>query len=325
LLIASGITVRAQDPHFSQFYAAPLVLSPSFAGSTNGSRAILNFRDQWPAIPGAYVTYAASFDHFIPSLGSGVGVLFSQDRAGSGHLRSTNIGVQYTYQFRLGTKWQFRPAIHFYRSNRDINFQDLVFNDQMSLSGTQPGSVEIPPLRKVSYTDFAASIMGYTKNYWVGLTIDHLTEPNQSLIDGISEIPKKYSLFGGYKYYLNGRTSSSSEESVTGTLHFRSQGKYDQLDIGGYWTRTPLVLGFWYRGIPMFKSYKRGYMNNDAFVLLVGYQWENIKVGYSYDITISRLVANTWGSHEISLIYEFNQDQRSKRKTRKIIVPCPKY
>lgn len=324
LLFVSFVT-KAQDPQFSQFYASPLYLSPSFAGSTNGSRAILNFRDQWPAIPGSFITTAFSFDHFVPQLSSGFGLLVMQDRAGVGHLRSTNIGFQYAYQFKVGKRLQFRPGMHFYRSTRSIDFNKLVFNDQLSLAGTATSSTEIPPLKKVNYTDFAASLLVYSEKYWGGFVIDHLTTPNQSIIDGVSLVPVKYTFHGGYKFYLNGKTSSYNEESITTAFNFRSQGKFDQLDLGLYWTKLPIVLGAWYRGVPLFKAYKKGYMNNDALIVLVGYQWKNIKVGYTYDITISRLIANTLGSHEISVIYEFNQDQKLRKKTRKVIIPCPKY
>lgn len=324
LLVFSNV-VTAQDPHFSQFYASPLYLNPAFAGSTDGTRAIMNFRDQWPAIPGAFVTYAFSVDHYIPHLSSGVGLLFFQDRAGSGHLRSTNIGFQYTYEFQIGKLFKLRPAVHYYLSTRDINFSDLVFNDQMSLSGIASASVEVPPMKKVSYTDFSSSILVYNAEYFFGFVIDHMTQPNQSLVDGISEIPRKYTFHGGRKFYLNGKTSDYNEESLTAAFNFRSQGKFDQLDLGVYWTKTPIVLGLWYRGIPIFKAYKKGYQNNDAIIIMAGYQWEAIKVGYSFDLTISRLIANTFGSHEISLIYEFNQDQKARKKKRKVIIPCPKF
>jgi type IX secretion system PorP/SprF family membrane protein len=321
----SSYRVRAQDPQFSQFYASPLYLSPSFAGSTDGSRLITNFRDQWPSIPGSFITFAASFDHFIPQLSSGVGVLFMRDQAGRGHLGNTNIGVLYSYQFRVGKRWQVRPGMQFYRCSRHIDFNKLVFNDQMSLSGTTPSSVEVPPLKTVSYTDFAASLLIYSEKYWGGFVIDHLTTPNQSIIDGVSPIPVKYTIHGGYKSYLNGKTSSYNEESITTAFNFRSQGKFDQLDFGLYWTRLPIILGAWYRGIPLFKAYKRGYQNNDAVIILIGYQWKEIKLGYTYDVTISRLIANTFGSHEVSIIYEFNQNQKVRKKTRKIIIPCPKF
>src|SRR5688572_7098340 len=55
--------VKAQDPHFSQFFASPLTLNPAFTGKFDGSwRLAANHRDQWPSIPKAYVTTSASFD-----------------------------------------------------------------------------------------------------------------------------------------------------------------------------------------------------------------------------------------------------------------------
>ena len=72
----------------------------------------------------------------------------------------------------------------------------------------------------------------------------------------------------------------------------------------------PLIVGFWYRGIPLFKAYEKGYQNNDAIAVLVGYQTEDFKVGLSYDLTISRIALNTGGAFEISIIYEFNSLER---------------
>jgi len=40
--------LKAQDPHFSQFYAAPLYLNPALAGTSAGNyRVGVNYRDQW--------------------------------------------------------------------------------------------------------------------------------------------------------------------------------------------------------------------------------------------------------------------------------------
>jgi len=324
LTIIYALTVKAQDPHFSQFYSSPLYLNPSYSGTTDGTRATMNFRDQWPAIPGAFVTYAFALDHYLYTLNSGIGLLCFQDRAGSGRLRSTNVGFQYSYHFKITRKIQVRPGIHFYTSNRNIDFYRLVFNDQVSLTGNAPTSVEIPPLKKVSNTDFASSVLVYSKEYFAGFVIDHLMTPNQSLKDGFSEVPIKYTLHGGYKHYLNGKTSIYNEESIMYAFAFKSQGKFDQLDIGANYTRLPLILGLWYRGIPFAKAYKPGYMNNDALIIMAGYVFEDVKIGYSFDLTISRLIANTWGSHEISLIYEFNQNQKLRTKRKKDIVPCPR-
>ena len=57
-ILTIGLTtgVFAQDPQFSQFYAAPLYLNPAFAGSSELARVGINYRNQWPAMPGNFVT-----------------------------------------------------------------------------------------------------------------------------------------------------------------------------------------------------------------------------------------------------------------------------
>jgi len=319
------IYVKAQDPHFSQFFVNSLYLSPSFAGNTKGSRVITDIRDQWPGIPGSFFTTTLSIDHFIPNLNSGVGLLIMKDIAGRGRLGSFQTGIQYTYQFRIFKNYQVRPGIHFYRSNRTIQFDRLVFNDQLTLSGISGGTVEVPPLKQVGYVDFASSILLYNPIQWIGFTWDHMLEPNQSILDGYSPIEAKYTIFAGRKFYLNGKTSEYNEESINAWIHYRSQGKFDQMDLGAYWLRMPIIIGIWYRGIPILKAYKKGYQNNDALILHFGYTWNDFKFGYSYDITISRLIANTFGSQEVTIVYEFNQNRKMNKKTRKVIIPCPKY
>ena len=62
-VVALAFKAKAQDPHFSQFFASPLTLNPAFTGKFDGSwRLAANHRDQWPSIPKAYVTTSASFD-----------------------------------------------------------------------------------------------------------------------------------------------------------------------------------------------------------------------------------------------------------------------
>ena len=105
----------SQYIHFSQFYATPTLLSPSFAGSAKNSRVILNYRDQWPSIPGTFVTFAAAYDQHFYKIKSGFGVLAVRDQAGSGNLARTDFGVLYSYYFQLDktTKLFFRPGVQF--------------------------------------------------------------------------------------------------------------------------------------------------------------------------------------------------------------------
>ena len=77
------------------------ILSPSFAGATEEYRFAMNYRNQWPAVPGVFHTYSISFDKAMPNFNSGIGVLATYDVAGSGNLSTTNIGLLYSYDFNI--------------------------------------------------------------------------------------------------------------------------------------------------------------------------------------------------------------------------------
>ena len=53
---------QAQEPQYSQFYAAPLYLNPAFTGNTEGTRFAAIYRNQWPAVSGTFQSVSASLD-----------------------------------------------------------------------------------------------------------------------------------------------------------------------------------------------------------------------------------------------------------------------
>ena len=56
MILSLGTTVQAQDPQFSQFYAAPLYTNPAFTGLTNQHRFVANVRDQWPGLSNDFLS-----------------------------------------------------------------------------------------------------------------------------------------------------------------------------------------------------------------------------------------------------------------------------
>ena len=113
--------------------------------------------------------------------------------------------------------------------------------------------------------------------------------------------------------------SCAVTSSISPSFLFKMQDQYTQLDLGLYWYQMPLVIGIWYRGIPVFKELA----SNDALAFLLGFKVDQFSIGYSYDLTISKLVGLTGGTHEISINYLFNQGV-TKRERRKSI-PCPSF
>jgi hypothetical protein len=72
-------TASAQDPEFTQFYSNPVYLNPAFAGAARCPRFVMNYRNQWPAMSGNYVTSAAAYDQHIPSISGGLGFIVMND------------------------------------------------------------------------------------------------------------------------------------------------------------------------------------------------------------------------------------------------------
>ena len=93
LMVISMKTVTAQDPQFSQFYAAPLYLNPALTGSTGQARVGINYRNQWPAIDANFTTFSGYADYFFEDYNSGVGIIFTHDKEGLAGLTSTTLGL----------------------------------------------------------------------------------------------------------------------------------------------------------------------------------------------------------------------------------------
>jgi len=318
----------AQDPHLTQFYAAPTFLNPAFAGANACSRFSTNYRNQWPGISNGFVTYVTSFDHSIPTLNSGIGLLFVNDKAGTGELRTTSFSGQYSYEVMLTRKWAARMGVEGSYNIHDINIYKLVFGDQIS-RGNAPTSVETLPRNKTSYMDFASGLLLYSYNMWYGFSVHHLNQPNQSLDAGTSILPMEFSFHGGIKIPVGssrGTKKLNYKESISPAINIERQNKYNQMDIGLYYTYSVLMIGAWYRGIPLEKSYQQN-INNDAFAILVGLTTGRFKTGYSYDLTVSRLVSATGGAHEVSLSYQLCDFKKLKKKKKRpgLLIPCPKF
>ena len=172
--------------------------------------------------------------------------------------------------------------------------------------------------------DFSTGLLGYSKSFYIGGAAHHLTEPGEGFIrKGGSLLPMKITAHAGAIINTGGGGRSKSghrrrrrsnknalpASSISPNVLYRKQKDFQEMFLGLYVTKGPIVGGLWYR-------------NADAFIALVGLQFQNFRFGYSYDVTISKLAANSAGSHEVSASILFDCRPPRKKFTP---VSCPSF
>lgn len=319
---------RAQDPEFSQYYAAPLYLNPAFAGTSVDHRFIANYRNQWPNISQAFETYAFSYDYNLDRYNSGLGIMIMADKAGSASLKSTQFNFQYAYKVALSDKFMLSSGLNFGVGSRSIDFNKLVFYQQLDFS---QGSDHVPPppshlnINGQTYFDFGAGLLMYSRKVWLGFSMAHLNRPNRSLLDNESEIPAKASVHGGVRIPLyHGVFKRDRTASIAPSFVYKQQGNFDQLDLGTYFYYDPVVIGLWYRGIPIQQNLKDN-ISHDAVVVVLGFQLQSIELSYSYDVTVSELGPISGGAHEVSLKFKIELATQVRKRKRERFIPCPTF
>ena len=328
LFLLSHFLVQAQDPEFSQYYAAPLYLNPAFAGTSVDHRFIANYRNQWPNISPAFQTYAFSYDYNLDQYNSGLGFMLMADKAGSANLKSTQFNIQYAYKVKLSDKLMLSSGLNFGVGSRTIDFNKLVFYQQLDFSRNSDNVPPPPSNLNVdgqTYFDFGGGLLFYSRKVWLGVSMAHLNRPNRSLLDNESEIPVKTSIHGGVRLPLyHGVFKRDRTASVAPSFVYKQQGNFDQLDLGTYFYYEPVVIGLWYRGIPIQQN-ARDNISHDAVVVVLGFQLQNVELSYSYDVTVSELGPISGGAHEVGLKFKIELATQTKKKKRERFIPCPTF
>lgn len=323
-----SVELAAQHYQFSQFYSAPTYLNPAFTGANACGRFSMNYRKQWSGIPGTFTSYQMSFDHFLPNIKSGVGLQFFSDQAGLGYLNTTAINALYAYETKVTRSIMARAGLSLGFVQRKVDWNSFTFADQIARGGGGE-TVETINNEGLNYLDVGGGGLLYSRESWLGFSVAHLNKPNQSLLLSESVLPMEFKFHGGYRFVFRENENSNRtipvRTFITAAFNFKHQNNFNQLDFGIYFAKDLLNIGVWYRGIPAFKPVEN-YQNNDAFVFLFGISVEKMKIGYSYDYTLSNLNnAVSRGSHEISASYQFCKLKKPRNNRKRILISCPKF
>ena len=307
VLATSFGSMQAQDIMLSQPFASSLYLGPSFAGMTNGGRAFLTYRNQWPGLAGGYNTALLGGDYFFRRQNSSVGGLLVYDRQAGGAFTTMEFHPQFNYRVEISRNLFFRPGVELTLYYKAINPDKFIFADQIAVDGTIIDGRTLENFNKEGGggVDAAVSALLYNNNFWLGMALHHISEREVSFVNDEAKKPRKWSAFGGRRFVYHQDRQRGFEDSFTLAGIVDYQSTHSQLQLGVFWHRMPLELGFWYRDFPFIA--KGNLMNQDALIGVIGFSYENLKISYSYDATLSKLSGHSGGAHEIVLTIKFNQ------------------
>ena len=321
VFIVSGLSMTAQDIHFSQFYSSPLNLNPALTGVMNcNTRVVANFRNQWSQVltGDAYNTYSVSYDQKIAVGRSdyfGIGGTFWGDRAGELNFGSTSGRVSFSYSKKLGG---YRKSAHYLVFGADagilqrrVDITNARWPSQHDGDGGFDPNLPGPDLQGLN-TDFLRadvsaglvwfSVLDERNSYYVGLALHHLNQPDVSFFGeaAVATLTSRFTLHAGGEFGLNRKVS------VVPGIVYLSQGRHKQVNFGssfrfGLGSGQSWQLGAWYR----IGNRVDGGIHSDALILSTRFDYGNYGIGFSYDVTVSglRQAGSANGAFEFSLNY----------------------
>ena len=303
LIFALPEIIFGQDPEFSQFFANPLYLNPAFAGTTELPRTVLNYRNQWPQKGATYTTYSISYDLLSKKMNSGIGFQLYQDHELNNIINTSGASFSYSYHIKL-SNWSFMTlGVQGGVVLKQFDASKLIFPSQIDqLSGQISGAIPLNySNEKKLYPDFAVGALGQHNDVFWGISVNHLTQPNESIITGDQKgkLPLKVTVHAGARTHRLHHGLLSREFSLSPNILYQQQGNFKQLNLGIYMIEKSFLFGGWFRDNIDVRP--------DAVILLAGFAREKFQLGYSFDMTLSKLSNYSYGSHEISVTFFLGQ------------------
>ncbi len=335
--------LKAQDQHFSQFFASPLTLNPALTGLYEGRyRVSFIYRDQWASVlDSPYSTFsgAADFRYFVnPKKRAykdafGVGVLFYSDRVADINFSTNQIMFSGAYHKSLNPQndQTLSLGIQLGIAQRNISYDRLTFEDEFDgTSGFLEGQTgEFLPENNFAFGDYQIGLnysyapkRGTAVN--AGVAIHHVAEPEQSFYFELTQdddFQVTNTLFRKYSGYLNLRIPIGSGVQFSPRAIVYAQGPHLAISTG---TNFRFLFNAQRGGAIHVGGSVRPVNNTEDFTLdsaiaFFGVEYSNFLIGMSYDIGLDQTTnLRHRGAFELSVAYLGQSDDDDA-------VPCPKF
>jgi len=318
-LLSRGADAQV-DPHFSQYYVYPSWLNPALTGAFDGHYRVSGiYRSQWGNVSSPFRTSGFSAE-VTTEKNVNVGASVIRQTAGSGGYSYTTAygNVAYT-GVRLGAGETHRLTFGLQAGliERRFDASKMTFGDQWNPAiGFDPSnpSADMPSKNASAAFDVGAGVLyfdatpGKKANPFGGVAFSHLTRPEDQFREASdARLPLRFTAHAGVRINVN------EDFSLTPNALFLRQGTAEEKMIGAYGQvkvtpNTDVLVGANYR----FK---------DAISPYIGFTYNNMVLGASYDVNTSDLGKMTNGSNSFEISLSFFR--RKAVKTPEVEFVCP--
>lgn len=310
-----ALSINAQDIHFSQYNAQPLLLNPALSGLNECDyRVGAIFRAQWFSVSqgNTYRTTSAFADMAIykPRRGSnflGAGISFFADQAGDLNYNTNKVDLSLAYHIILdrNTQQSFSLGLQGGFAHRSIDQSKAIYSYD-PITGepnANPATVETLNSDPFFYGDVSVGFLWSIKpkpssSYHVGFAIQHLNQPNISGFYSQNDNEKQYMKLTGH---FGSLIPISKRLAIMPGFLLLKQGPSFEANISNYFkysvsdnpnNKTAFYFGTMYRVL-------------DAVILAVRADVKGISINFSYDINVSKLTPSSKanGGPEIGISY----------------------
>lgn len=287
-LFVVAVGSAQQLPQYSQYMLNEMAINPAVAGRDQYPEVRSNNRYQWAGITDAPRTYMLTLQGPIQEKNMGLGMNLYTDIVGP--TRRTGLTGTYAYHLQLNEKKMFLSmglsagVLQWGVDGSKITLHDD--GDQQLLSQYQTAVVP----------DLGAGLYFYQKDkFYVGLSVPQMYNAPLAVYthNSKSKIVSQLNINGAYTFSLG--TDFKIEPSFL--LKYEKPVPM-KIDVGARFIyQDQIWLGTTYR-------------HKDAVSFLIGYMFNNyLMVGYSYDVTTTKIKNYTSGSNEIMLGIRFSRKQ----------------
>lgn len=290
ILLSEGLNAQ-QGAQFSHNMFNNMAINPGYAGMRPAICATALARQQWLGFSDQEdqalnpETYSFSVDAPVSLIRGGLGINFVQDQLGL----ETALGIKLAYSYHFDLLY----------GKLGVGAQLGFLDKRIDFSGLNPLNEGDPILsggEEESRMFFDMALGGFLQSdeYWVGLSVNQFLQSQRLIGNTDFQLKRQYYLSGGYNFNLPG----SNNFVVSPSILLKSDFTTFQTDLN---TLIEYNNKFW-GGV--------SYRIQDAIVVLVGLNIEQISIGYSYDISTTPLgrSGRSFGSHEIMVRYCFELD-----------------